>query len=293
MYDSRLGRFLSVDAAAVAYPALSTYQFAGNTPIQAIDIDGREADYSVRQRSDGYTVITITIDLKIYNKSSQITAENIKKTTDPMIAQIKSSLSVTDEANKIVYETKVRSKIVTTADATKDFYFELTDKVENSTDPTDIGYTDKIGNPLVNRFQIKIKDVDAQDQKKTAAHEVGHGLGMKHPYKAADATAGTSEEGDNTSTITLDDAGTDNLMRQSRYSKTGTVLVVKQLELMITTISQARNQYIVKKGDTVYSIAKRFGTTVDNLTKLNGLDANARIAIGQKLKLKEEEKPTK
>jgi hypothetical protein len=42
IYDTRLGKFLSVDPAAKAYPFYSPYQFAGNTPIQAIDLDGLE-----------------------------------------------------------------------------------------------------------------------------------------------------------------------------------------------------------------------------------------------------------
>ena len=43
IYDSRLVRFLSVDPIAKKYPELTPYQFASNTPIQAIDLDGKEA----------------------------------------------------------------------------------------------------------------------------------------------------------------------------------------------------------------------------------------------------------
>ncbi|HMG17057.1 MAG TPA: RHS repeat-associated core domain-containing protein, partial [Saprospiraceae bacterium] len=41
-YDGRLGRFFSVDPLAKKYPELTPYQFASNTPIQAIDLDGGE-----------------------------------------------------------------------------------------------------------------------------------------------------------------------------------------------------------------------------------------------------------
>ena len=40
IYDSRLGKFLSNDPWSYKYPNLSTYQFANNTPIWAVDIDG-------------------------------------------------------------------------------------------------------------------------------------------------------------------------------------------------------------------------------------------------------------
>jgi len=42
IYDARVARFLSVDPLAMEYPWYTPYQFAGNTPIQAIDLDGLE-----------------------------------------------------------------------------------------------------------------------------------------------------------------------------------------------------------------------------------------------------------
>ena len=43
IYNPQIGRFLSVDPLTKSYPMLSTYQFASNTPIWAIDLDGLEA----------------------------------------------------------------------------------------------------------------------------------------------------------------------------------------------------------------------------------------------------------
>ncbi len=42
IYDARIAKFLSVDPLTKKYPELSTYQFASNTPIMAIDLDGLE-----------------------------------------------------------------------------------------------------------------------------------------------------------------------------------------------------------------------------------------------------------
>jgi RHS repeat-associated protein len=42
MYDPRLGRFYSVDPLAKKYPHYSTYMYAGDKPINSIDIDGLE-----------------------------------------------------------------------------------------------------------------------------------------------------------------------------------------------------------------------------------------------------------
>jgi RHS repeat-associated protein len=45
IYDSRLGRFLSVDPVSHLYPMLSSYQFASNSPIANLDLDGLESLY--------------------------------------------------------------------------------------------------------------------------------------------------------------------------------------------------------------------------------------------------------
>lgn len=44
------------------------------------------------------------------------------------------------------------------------------------------------------------------------------------------------------------------------------------------------NYYIVKSGDTLYGIAKKYNTTVDNLKVINNLNSNL-LSIGQKLML--------
>ena len=46
--------------------------------------------------------------------------------------------------------------------------------------------------------------------------------------------------------------------------------------------------YVVKKGDTLYSIARKNGISVDTIKKLNGLTTNV-LSVGQVLKLKEDQ----
>ncbi|WP_343670450.1 RHS repeat-associated core domain-containing protein [Chitinophaga sp.] len=45
VYDPRVGRFLSVDPLTRNFPSLSSYQFASNSPIANIDLDGAESQY--------------------------------------------------------------------------------------------------------------------------------------------------------------------------------------------------------------------------------------------------------
>jgi len=46
IYDKRLGRFKSVDPLTKKYPYLTPYQFASNSPISGIDLDGLEYYYA-------------------------------------------------------------------------------------------------------------------------------------------------------------------------------------------------------------------------------------------------------
>jgi RHS repeat-associated protein len=60
IYDTRLGRFLSVDPITKQYPELTPFQFASNSPIENIDVDGLERyNYRLILDKDGKTVIKI------------------------------------------------------------------------------------------------------------------------------------------------------------------------------------------------------------------------------------------
>ena len=46
------------------------------------------------------------------------------------------------------------------------------------------------------------------------------------------------------------------------------------------------NYYVVKKGDTLSAIARKYGTTVDKICKLNGINKNSILRLGQKLRVR-------
>lgn len=62
--------------------------------------------------------------------------------------------------------------------------------------------------------------------------------------------------------------------------------VAKGLKLVNRAVAQNQNEtyYRVRRGDNLISIARRFGTSVSKIKKLNGL-RNSKILLGQKLKL--------
>ena len=44
--------------------------------------------------------------------------------------------------------------------------------------------------------------------------------------------------------------------------------------------------HVVTKGDTLYSVGRRYGISVDQLRTMNKLDKNSAIYVGQKLAVK-------
>lgn len=73
IYDPRLGRFLSIDPLTRKFAFYTPYQFAGNTPIQAIDLDGMEPvsvgknNFIIKE-----LVFKVTKDEKLINSISSL-----------------------------------------------------------------------------------------------------------------------------------------------------------------------------------------------------------------------------
>ena len=68
IYDGRIGKFLSVDPFTRKYPMLTPYQFASNSPIQALDIDGLEGVQYLETQTDkdGKAVIKRVVEADVY-----------------------------------------------------------------------------------------------------------------------------------------------------------------------------------------------------------------------------------
>ena len=60
---------------------------------------------------------------------------------------------------------------------------------------------------------------------------------------------------------------------------------VKPAPATTTTTSATTSHHTVGQGETLYSISRKYGTTVDNIKKLNNLTSNS-ISVGLKLKVK-------
>lgn len=77
-----------------------------------------------------------------------------------------------------------------------------------------------------------------------------------------------------------------NRLTNAHFIRVGQVLVVSGTPSVASSTSSPSTSskvYIVKKGDTLYSIAKRFGVTVHHLKQANNIGTTNLINVGQYL----------
>ena len=67
--------------------------------------------------------------------------------------------------------------------------------------------------------------------------------------------------------------------------KSANLSIGQQIKIPATSVGATQTtQYIVKSGDNLYSIARRFNTTVDSIKRKNNLSSNL-LSVGQKLNI--------
>ncbi|MBQ3020818.1 MAG: LysM peptidoglycan-binding domain-containing protein [Bacilli bacterium] len=99
-------------------------------------------------------------------------------------------------------------------------------------------------------------------------------------------TTYTVKKGDSLYSIANKYGTTVNDLKDLNKLSSNTLSIGQQLLLPGTTEESTLNSYTVKSGDTIYSIARKYNLTVDELKELNNLTSNT-LSIGQTLKVKD------
>lgn len=147
-------------------------------------------------------------------------------------------------------------------------------------------YTVKSGDSLWSiskKFGITVDELKNANNLSSNLLSVGQNLII--PGKEAQATSDeyVVKKGDTLYSIARKyNTSVDNL--KSINNITTDSLAIGQIIKLPSTSSTASDTYIVKKGDSLYSIARTYNTSVDKLKEINNLTSNA-LAIGQVLKL--------
>ncbi len=71
LYNPSIGKFLSVDPLTASYPFYTPYQFAGNKPIAAVDLDGLEEDFVFNSPVITRVIIKILNDETLSEKQKE------------------------------------------------------------------------------------------------------------------------------------------------------------------------------------------------------------------------------
>ncbi len=155
-------------------------------------------------------------------------------------------------------------------------------------------YTVKRGDTLYgisNQFGVSVEDIKRINGLTNNTIQVGQVL--KIPNNSGTNPSGvfiyTVKKGDSLYNIARRYSTTVNEIISLNNLKTinlsiGQQLVIPETGESVVSLPKYTN-YVVKKGDTLYSIARSFGTTVDQIIKDNNLNTNV-LTIGQNLKIR-------
>ena len=114
IYDSRLGKWLSLDPLQSKYPFASPYNFVSNNPIKFIDVDGR--DYSTKvNHTERKIVIQASFYAEKNNKEAMGLATNLSDFWTSQNGKWQYSVKVGEETflYDIVFETNVGKYVQT------------------------------------------------------------------------------------------------------------------------------------------------------------------------------------
>ena len=154
---------------------------------------------------------------------------------------------------------------------------------------TGTNYTVQKGDSLwsiANKYKVSVEDLKNANNLTSNLLNVGQTL--KIPTESKPVTGDYSvyivQKGDSLYNIAKKyNLSVDELIKYNNLSSTN--LEVGQ-QLLIPTSESKINTYTVKSGDSLYSIAKKYGISVDELKKANGLTTN-NLSLGQKLVIPE------
>ena len=159
----------------------------------------------------------------------------------------------------------------------KDYYYIMRDTPNNETVIVEYGFADSTEDDV---SQIKNNWEDLAEAVTKAIVEYAGGT-----YQApADSNYYTVKSGDSLWSISKKFGITVDELKQANNLTSNLLSIGQNLYIPTKETDVTTNEYVVVKGDTLYGIASKFNTTVDNLKSINNLTTDA-LAIGQILKI--------
>jgi hypothetical protein len=158
IYDTRLGRFLTVDPLTKSYPELTPYQFASNTPIQGIDLDGLEI-----YKTNSYVGMSVEYNTKLKKITSGTVYYRTSQLPDDLTNAIKRANTcdncIGSDAIVASFKLLFKSPLITTSD---DAQMDNIDQLPSSLEAQNHGQPIVPKNSSEARTQRKTKEFSTQ-----------------------------------------------------------------------------------------------------------------------------------
>lgn len=203
--------------------------------------------------SSGETIFSIA---KKYN----VTPYDIEKANPGVINEVK-----VDEV-LIIPESKIKAPNLDS----------VAESINASVASSSISYTVKTGDTkfsLAKRFGLTIKQLESQNPEIVSGLQQGHVLEIFQP---AANTSTSSSQSPTKSTV--------NEEKAKDVYKGETVVGTSNSDLIPTDVAKENQVYVVKSGDTKYSLAKRFNMTIATLENRNP-QIKKMLIVGQTIKV--------
>lgn len=166
----------------------------------------------------------------------------------------------------------------------KDYYYIMRDTPNNETVIVEYGFADSDGDDV---SQLKNNWENLAEAVTKAIVEYAGGK-----YVAPlDSNYYTVKSGDSLWSISRKFGVTVAELKEANNLSSNLLSIGQNLIIPGKVPEKVSDEYVVQKGDTLYSIARKFNTSVDNLKSLNNITTDS-LAIGQILKIPGEESIT-
>ena len=166
----------------------------------------------------------------------------------------------------------------------KDYYYIMRDTPNNETVIVEYGFADSTGDDV---SQIKNNWEDLAEAVTKAIVEYAGGT-----YQApAGSNYYTVKSGDSLWSISKKFGISVDELKQANNLTSNLLSVGQNLYIPSKETDVTTGEYVVVSGDTLYGIAQKYGTNVDNLKSINNLTTDS-LAVGQILKVPTENEGT-
>ncbi len=186
MYDSRVGRWWSVDPMQSSYSSFSPYNYTLNSPINYIDVEGKWVDVRRKEREGRNDKVIISYSGVILDNTGTLNKSQIRKYKRSIIRDLRRTYK--GQGESIDWKMgRVKIRVINSIDQRV-----LNDNVIRLEDNSGGPYSTLSGNGsaphgLLARVGIykrledgSLVNRSSEEIARTAGHEVGHNAGLPH-----------------------------------------------------------------------------------------------------------------